>query len=85
MIALRRSDPGSIGRKASAISAMMPPSPLLSARMMNSTYLRLTTTISDQKIRERMPSTLSGVIGTGWCAPPKTSFSAYSGLVPMSP
>jgi hypothetical protein len=43
----------------------MPPSPLLSARMMKVTYFRLTTIISDQKISERMPSTLSGVIGTG--------------------
>ena len=63
----------------------MPPSPLLFARMMKLTYFRLTTIISDQKNSERMPRTLSGVIGTGWWAPPKTSFSAYSGLVPMSP
>ena len=67
------------------MSAMMPPSPLLSARVMKLTYLRLTKIMSDQKITERMPSTFSGVIGTGWCAPPNTSFSAYSGLVPMSP
>jgi hypothetical protein len=53
--------------------------------MMNITYFRLTTTISAQKISDSMPSTFSGVIGTGWCAPPNTSFSAYSGLVPMSP
>jgi hypothetical protein len=70
---------------ASVISAMMPPSPLLLARMMKATYFSVTTMISDQKNSERMPSTLSGVIGTGWCAPPKTSLIEYSGLVPMSP
>ena len=64
---------------------MIPPSPLLSARMMKMTYLIVTTSISDQKTSDRMPSTLCSVIGTGWCVPPKTSFSAYSGLVPMSP
>jgi hypothetical protein len=85
MISRRWVDPGAVGRKASAIKAMMPPSPLLSARVMKVTYFRLTTIISDQKISDRMPRTLSGVIGTGWWAPPKTSLSAYSGLVPMSP
>jgi hypothetical protein len=68
-----------------AISAMMPPSPLLSARRISATYLNETTTISDQNTSESMPSTFSGVIGTGWWALPKTSLMAYSGLVPMSP
>jgi hypothetical protein len=47
---------------------MMPPSPLLSARRISATYLKETTTISDQNTSERMPSTFSGVIGTGWWA-----------------
>ena len=46
-------------RWASAISAMIPPSPSLSARMMMVTYLSVTTSISDQNTSERMPSTVS--------------------------
>ena len=46
-------------RCASAMSAMMPPSPSLSARMMMVTYLSVTTIISAQKISDRMPSTVS--------------------------
>ncbi len=46
-------------RCASAISAMMPPSPSLSARMMMVTYFSVTTIISAQKISDRMPSTVS--------------------------
>jgi hypothetical protein len=64
---------------------MMPPSPLLSARRISATYLKDTTTISDQNTSERIPSTFSGVIGTGWWALPNTSLRAYRGLVPMSP
>ena len=45
-------------RWASAINAMMPPSPLLSARMMNTTYLSDTTMTSDQNISDNTPSTL---------------------------
>jgi hypothetical protein len=46
-------------RCASAISAMMPPSPSLSARMMIVTYLIVTTIISAQNTSDRMPSTVS--------------------------
>ena len=42
-------------RWASAISAMMPPSPLLSARMMNTTYFSDTTRICAQKISDSTP------------------------------
>ncbi len=42
-------------RWANAMSAMMPPSPRLSARMMTSTYFTVTVSISDQKISDRMP------------------------------
>ena len=42
-------------RVARAMRERVPPSPLLSARMMKVTYLRVTTTVSDQKISERMP------------------------------
>ena len=51
---------------ASAISAMMPPSPRLSARMISTTYLSETITISAQKIVDRPPSTFSGVSGMPW-------------------
>jgi len=70
--------------KASAISAMIPPSPRLSARITKPTYLIETTMINDHRISDRIPSTCSGVGVIGWC-PANTSFIVYSGLVPMSP
>ena len=51
-------------RCASAISARMPPSPRLSARMISVTYFTVTISTSDQKISDRMPSTSAAVIGT---------------------
>ncbi len=42
-------------RWASAISDRMPPSPLLSARIRNSTYLAVTTISSAQMISETTP------------------------------
>jgi len=42
----------------------MPPSPRLSARMTNSTYLRATTMMIDHSTSEAMPSTLAGVTAT---------------------
>ena len=44
-------------RDTSAVSARMPPSPLLSARMINVMYLSVTTTISAQNTTERTPYT----------------------------
>ena len=44
-----------IARRASAASAMMPPSPSLSARMMNRTYLIDTISVTDQKTIEMTP------------------------------
>ena len=44
-------------RCARAVSAMMPPSPRLWARRISSTYFTVTTRTSDQRIRDRMPST----------------------------
>ena len=38
----------------------MPPSPWLSARMMNARYLTVTTIVSDQKMSESTPSTSAG-------------------------
>ncbi len=42
-------------REISASSASVPPSPLLSARMMTVTYLSVTTSIIDQNIRLSAP------------------------------
>ena len=50
--------------EASASRAIKPPSPLLSARMMSTTYLTETMDVSAQKNSDRTPRTLSGVIGT---------------------
>ena len=63
---------------------MIPPSPLLSARMMRITYLSETTIISDQKIVDRPPSTFAASRGMPWSGL-NVSLAAYSGLVPMSP
>ena len=41
----------------SASRARIPPSPWLSARMMNARYLTVTTIINDQKMSERTPRT----------------------------
>jgi hypothetical protein len=51
-------------RRTSAINAMMPPSPRLSARIMNVTYLMVTIRNSDHTIKESTPSTLSWVSAT---------------------
>jgi hypothetical protein len=68
---------------ASAIMAIRPPSPLLSARRISSTYLNETTRVMVQNSSESTPRMLSRV--TCRCALWNTSRSAYSGLVPMSP
>jgi hypothetical protein len=43
--------------KARAISAIMPPSPLLSARIIKIAYLMVTTIVIAQKIRDKTPNT----------------------------
>ena len=50
--------------EASASIAIRPPSPLLSARRIRTTYLIETTTVSVQNTSERTPKTFSGVSGT---------------------
>ena len=47
-------------RCASAISASVPPSPLLSARSRMTTYFSVTTTMSAHRISESTPSTACG-------------------------
>ena len=54
-------------RDASAISASVPPSPLLSARNRISTYFAVTTISSAQMINDKMPSTAGSL--TGFPAP----------------
>src|SRR5262245_13165968 len=71
-------------RIANASSASTPPSPLLSKRSTNETYLTDTISVTAQKMSESTPNTLASVSGRR-CAPPNASLKAYSGLVPMSP
>ncbi len=47
--------------RASAASAITPPSPSLSARSTNTTYLTDTISVIDQKISETAPYTSRGV------------------------
>ena len=63
--------------------AKIPPSPALSARVMKSMYLILTTMINDQKIKETTPKTFAPF--TGRLVALKHTASAYIGLVPISP
>ena len=72
-------------RRTNAERASTPPSPLLSARRTTVTYLTDTMMVSDHTTIEMIPST-SLVVGP--IRPPsmeKTVWTAYSGLVPMSP
>ena len=58
---LRASPPHRLSR---VISAMMPPSPSLLARITSVTYVSVTMIITDQKISDTTPYTLPGLIGT---------------------
>ena len=71
-------------RSAKAMSDKTPPSPLLSARITNNTYLKVTTMIKDQIIMAITPNNASGENAMPWCGS-KHSLSAYKGLVPISP
>ena len=66
-----------------AISAIVPPSPLLSARMISVTYLSETITVSVQNTSDSTPR--MSACDSVACLVAKTSRNAYSGLVPMSP
>ena len=85
-IAFARRPPGSARRRIKAISAMIPPSPSLSARITSRTYVTVTMIVTDQKISETTPKMLSCDTLTG-CGSPglKSVCTVYSGLVPMSP
>ena len=60
---------------AKAIRDSVPPSPLLSARMMTVRYLNVTTIIIDQKIRLTTPMMCSGSSASG-CRPAKVTRNA---------
>ena len=62
-------------RAISDSRAKEPPSPLLSARIATKTYLIVTISISDQKIRLSTPKMWSGSTSSG-CGPMKLSFIA---------
>jgi len=53
-------------RWVSAMSAMVPPSPLLSARTRISTYFSVTMMISDQRISDSTPNTAGSVASGLW-------------------
>ncbi len=55
--------------------AKMPPSPWLSMRVTNPTYLMVTTTVSDQKMRDMTPRMLVGEMAMAW-VPWKHSLTA---------
>ena len=69
---------------ASAVSAMMPPSPRLSARRIRTTYFSATTNIRVHTITEMTPMMLVAVSEMPWIGL-NDSCTAYSGLVPISP
>ena len=70
---------------ANASNAMIPPSPRLSARITNATYLTDTIMMSAQTISDNMPYILASVSGTGCVPTENTSLIVYKGLVPISP
>ena len=67
----------------SAVSARIPPSPSLSARMTTVRYLTEITISSDQNTSERTPRMFSSTTAMPWLS--NDSRSAYKGLVPTSP
>ena len=77
--------PGLLRGITREVRAKMPPSPRLSARMTNNRYFTEIMRINDQKASEQTPNTLmrSTVITCDFSV--NASFSAYNGLVPMSP
>jgi hypothetical protein len=78
--------PGAPPRRIKVISAMIPPSPSLSARITSRTYVTVTMIVTAQKISETTPKMFSvdTATGCGSCGL-KTVWTVYSGLVPMSP
>ena len=56
-----RRPPGRARLRIRAISAMIPPSPSLSARITSRTYVMVTMIVTDQKISEMIPKMLSSV------------------------
>src|SRR3569833_413318 len=66
-----------VRRVIKASNARLPPSPRLSARIMNSVYITATTSLSAQKISERIPRICALTMASGW-APMKHSLTAYS-------
>ena len=62
-------------RKFSASKAIIPPSPLLSARMTIAEYLMVMTMVMVQKIMDKIPNTFAGVMPKP-CAAWKDSFNA---------
>ena len=73
--------PGAI----SAVRARIPPSPSLSARSTNSTYLMPMISTSVHTMIDTAPSTLTSSTAKRWVGLSNASRIEYSGLVPRSP
>ena len=69
----------------SAVSARMPPSPWLSARRSNSTYLMPMINTSVHTMIDTAPITFTRSTARRWDSPSNASRIEYSGLVPRSP
>ena len=68
-------------RRTNENNENMPPSPLLSARRVITTYFRVVCSVSVQKIQETPPNINASVI----CWEPTIALNTYSGEVPISP
>src|SRR6266568_5836492 len=62
---LVRRPPGTPRLRIKVMSAMIPPSPSLSARITSKTYVTVTMIVTDQKISEMIPKMLSADTSTG--------------------
>ena len=68
-------------RRTNENSEKMPPSPLLSARRVITTYFKVVCMVSVQKIQETPPNINKGETG----CEPTIALNTYNGEVPISP
>ena len=72
----RTPEPSRMPLETREVRAKIPPSPLLSARMMMNTYLIITTSTKAQLISDRTPSTVCEISAPG--APPAASTDTFN-------
>ncbi len=68
-------------RRTRAYKEKIPPSPLLSARRVSTTYLNVVCKVSVQRMHDNAPYTTFACIGLS----PIIALKTYSGEVPISP